>query len=56
MHLKFVNANFRENLNLQSFTVIQRQSKAHMQLPILVVLVNYSNFGRISYHFRDIDA
>jgi len=29
------------------------QSKAHMQLPISIIS---SNFGHISYHFRDIDA
>ena len=50
-------AKFSENSNLQQFKVIQghrtwNQSKAHMQLPI-----SYnSNFDRISYSYRDIDA
>jgi len=45
-----------ENLNLQQFKVIQGhrswcQSKAQVRLPI-----TNSNFGRICYRFRDIDA
>jgi len=47
----------RKNSNLQPFKVIQGhrpwcQSKAHMHL----VINTCSNFGRISYRFRDIDA
>ena len=47
-------ANFRQNLTLQQFKVIDLGVNRKPMYDFL--LVTNSNFGRICYRFRDIDA
>ena len=55
MRLKFDNANFWENSNLQPFKVINLVGANRKHIRNFLLVVN-SNFGRISYCFRYIDT